>query len=267
MKKPIFEMGASTCGNTILSKELFDCFANVGINHMEISVKYDYYDEINWSNIKKYSMDSGVELSSLHLPFHHDFNNPAHLEKDVRGRTLEKDTKLMQAAAEIGIGVAVIHASGEPIKNEHRPESMKHCKESLAILNERANRLGIVLAVENLPRTCLGNTSKELQEIISEIPDLRVCFDVNHLLCETHKSFVENIGSKIITTHISDYDFVDEKHWLPGRGKINWDDLIDLLASINYGGPFMYEVVINYDEVEPLLIYKKLKENYKMLFS
>ena len=35
---------------------------------------------------------------------------------------------------------------------------------------------------------------------------------------------------------------MDERHQLPGNGKIDWKELLDLLESINYSGPFMYEV-------------------------
>ena len=50
------------------------------------------------------------------------------------------------------------------------------------------------------------------------------------------------MGDKIITTHISDYDFVDEKHWLPGEGKINWQELYKALLDIGYKGPWLYEL-------------------------
>ena len=42
--------------------------------------------------------------------------------------------------------------------------------------------------------------------------------------------------------HLSDYDYIDERHWLPGEGKINWKELISGLESVNYNGPLMYEI-------------------------
>ena len=52
------------------------------------------------------------------------------------------------------------------------------------------------------------------------------------------------MGKKIVTVHISDYDFIDERHWIPGTGKIDWKELISLLKAIDYEGPFMNEVPI-----------------------
>ena len=72
-------------------------------------------------------------------------------------------------------------------------------------------------------------------------PDLRVCFDVNHLLKEDHVTFVHKVAPYIVTTHISDYDFKDECHMLPMRGQINWRELQTVLELENYKGPFLYE--------------------------
>ena len=71
---------------------------------------------------------------------------------------------------------------------------------------------------------------------------MRVCFDVNHLFHESHKDFIDALGEKIITLHISDYDYEDERHWLPGEGEINWEELVSLLKKINYQGVFMNEI-------------------------
>ena len=41
---------------------------------------------------------------------------------------------------------------------------------------------------------------------------------MNHLLGESHTDFMKALKHNIITTHLSDYDGVDERHWLPGEG-------------------------------------------------
>ena len=78
--------------------------------------------------------------------------------------------------------------------------------------------------------------------LLAADPRLRVCFDTNHLLRETHGNFVKAVGEKIVTTHVSDYDFIDEKHWLPGEGKVDWPTLTQLLKNAGYGGVWLYEV-------------------------
>ncbi len=53
---------------------------------------------------------------------------------------------------------------------------------------------------------------------------------------------MDKLRDKIITTHISDYDFIDEKHWLPGEGKVDWEAMISKFEEIGYKGVWMYEV-------------------------
>ena len=55
-------------------------------------------------------------------------------------------------------------------------------KETMYFREGNAQQLGQVIAVEDLPRTCLGRESSEMLELISVNDKLRVCFDTNHLL-------------------------------------------------------------------------------------
>ena len=99
-----------------------------------------------------------------------------------------------------------------------------------------------MIAVENLPRTCLGRNSQEMLELISAHPALRICFDTNHLLGEDPVEFVQKVGKHFITMHVSDYDFLNERHWLPGEGKLDWQALLAALEAVGYSGPWLYEV-------------------------
>ena len=71
---------------------------------------------------------------------------------------------------------------------------------------------------------------------------------------------IDKIGKNILTTHISDYDFVFEKHLIPGHweGKLDWNMIIRKLEEARYSGVFNYELNA------PL---KEVKENYEKLFE
>lgn len=99
-----------------------------------------------------------------------------------------------------------------------------------------------MLAVEDLPRTCPGRDSGEILFLLQAHPALRVCFDTNHLLRESPQDFIRRAGDKIVTTHVSDYDFKDEKHWLPGEGDVDRYALADAPADAGYGGVWLYEL-------------------------
>ncbi len=77
-----------------------------------------------------------------------------------------------------------------------REAAMQAAEEGLRVLAGVARKSGIVLTVENLPRTCLAKNSVELLRLISVDPDLRVCFDTNHLLCEPTLDFMDAFASQ-----------------------------------------------------------------------
>ena len=98
-------------------------------------------------------------------------------------------------------------------------------KKSLKEIRKLTNA---TLCLENLPRTCLGNTSKELIDIVDSAEGIRVCLDTNHFLQEKTEYAILAIGKRIFTLHISDHDYIDERHIMPKSGKIDWRHLIKL---------------------------------------
>jgi sugar phosphate isomerase/epimerase len=79
-------------------------------------------------------------------------------------------------------------------------------------------------------------------DILSVNDKLRICFDTNHLLKEDAIAFLKRVGEKIVTLHVSDYDYVDECHWLPGEGTTDWGRLYDALCRVGYEGAWLYEL-------------------------
>ncbi len=98
------------------------------------------------------------------------------------------------------------------------------------------------ILVEDLPRTCLGRDSAEILRLIKDDDRLAVCFDTNHLLTEDPTAFVRTVGDRIVSLHVSDYDFVNERHLLPGEGDVDWQALVTALREVGYNGSWLYEV-------------------------
>lgn len=235
-----YAIGMSTCGELICPEDFLK-YAKAGVCKMELSFPCNAYGGIDWAALKRGADSAGVELFSVHLPFSME-SNPAQLDESVRQAAVKNFKNIMAKSSVTGAGVYVIHASSEPILDADRPAAMKNAKKSLTDLADFAQQMGVRIAVEDLPRTCLGKNSDEIFELISAHENLYVCFDTNHLLGEDISAFIERVGGKIITTHVSDYDFIDERHWLPGRGSINWPELMDALDNAGYNGPLMYEL-------------------------
>lgn len=243
MKATTWKLGLSTCATESLDRIFFDTYAENGIQVMEISLPTQMYPQIDWKTAKKDALETNVEIRSIHLPFYpFESNNIADPDAEIRKKSIEAQTELIKRAADIGTQIAVIHPSGEPNPAEERKERLLYARESLAILAENASKCGSTVAVENLPRTCLGNCIEEMRYLTDIHENLRICFDTNHLLLEKNADFIKALGDRFITIHVSDYDFLDEKHWLPYEGKTDWVELVTLLEEVGYCGPFLYEV-------------------------
>ena len=232
----MYKIGLSSGSN--ITEELFANYQRAGISAMEISVSLDKYGTLDYAEIARLAEKYGITLWSFHLPFwKYDISR-----QEVADETIAYHSELIRKASAIGINKFVVHPSGEPIEDSDRASRMARAKESLAILAEFAKAHGSVIAVEDLPRTCLGRNSEEMEELLSAHPDLRVCFDTNHLLTEDDCDFIRKLGNKIVTTHISDYDFINERHWLPGEGKLDWQAVLQAFKDIDYKGVWLYEV-------------------------
>ena len=236
----MYKIGLSTpCGH--ITEENLASYRAAGLTVMEISDRVEGYADFDYERARTLADQYGIKLHSMHLPFmpftQIDISSPA-----LADDTVEYYRELIEKGASIGIKIFVLHPSGEPIKDEERSIRMETAKKTLARLAEIAKANDAVIAVENLPRSCLGKNSAEIAELLSAHEALRACFDTNHLLSEPLADFMRNIKDRIITTHISDYDFVNERHWLPGEGKIDWQEILSILTEIGYQGPWMYEL-------------------------
>lgn len=236
----VFKIGVSTTGESINEKTIKE-YAKSGIEYIEISAGKNETDAICFEELKKWTDSYGVKIWSLHLPFFPvekiDISNEA-----LADYTVSYLSEIIEKACKIGIDKFIIHASGEPIEEKTRNDRMSCAKKSLFKLCEVAKKHNATICVEDLPRTCLGRNSSDILALLDSHSSLRVCFDTNHLLGEDNVEFMKKVGNKIVTLHVSDYDFINERHWLPGEGKNDWQEILKTLKDINYQGIWLYEI-------------------------
>ena len=235
----MFRVGLSSDGFE-LTEENFKLLRESKIDIIEVRKPV-----IDFEAIKVWSVRYGVELWSCHLPFT-PFKeiNIATSDQSLRERSIQLYTELIQKGTDVGIKKFVVHPSGKINPEDDRAECIKYSMQSLDQLAEIAHQYGAVIAVEDLPRNCLGNTIAELAQIISANNKLRICLDTNHLLQDDNVEFIKRFGDKIATLHVSDYDFLNERHWLPGEGQLDWQGILAALKEVGYSGPWMYEMYL-----------------------
>ncbi len=236
----MYKIGLSTTGEKICEQTI-KMYGEAGIEYIEISCGKQEIDSLDFERLKEWTDKYGVKIWSLHLPFY-PFDEIDISNEKLVDFTVEYLSSLILRASKIGIDKFIIHPSGEPIEENQRSARMERSKKSLAILAEIAKGVGATICVEDLPRTCLGRSSGDILELLQAHKDLRACFDTNHLLNENNLDFINAVGDKIVTLHVSDYDFINERHWLPGEGKNDWQGILKALKDAHYSGIWLYEV-------------------------
>lgn len=231
----------------------YDECAKAGIAYMEMRVKDAIEDDLSalaadWAQQKKWADDYQMGIWSLHLPYGQKWDI-SELHEEKRVTSLYRQEQMIQQAAKImNIQKVVLHPSYEPIREDERPLKKEACRKSLVQLGQSALQNGVTLAVECLPRTCLCNTIAETKEILSGIGNIGLCCDMNHLMKDYAEDFIRTFGNRIVTTHFSDYDRVDERHWMPGKGVNNWNKIFEALSDCSYEGPAIFEIAVRANE-------------------
>ncbi len=226
---------------------LMEC-RRCGIEYLELSIGGAcpglVVEEIQayWTRLIASAKKAGIKLWSAHLSFWDPFDI-ASLDKDLQKKAVERQLEMMRFVRDnTDIKLFVLHPSFEPILPENRFEQMQISKKSICTLADFADSFGATIAVECLPRTCLGNSIDDMAKLISADSRLRICFDTNHLLGDTNEDFIKALGDRIATVHVSDYDRVDERHLMPYDGINSWKTIFSLLLRAGYEGPILFEV-------------------------
>lgn len=165
----------------------------------------------------------------------------------MRKRTLDQIQKYMDACAELeGVGVVTIpspHKKRNPFQFLMYPK--KETKKSLAAeqyrkLGKYAQELGIYIMIEPLDRSRVNfiNTCSEAVEIcrMTESDAVKICPDFFHMSIEEPEisERIYEFSEYILHLHIGDNDSKSEFAILPGKGKLDFVTIFDVLKKIKY---------------------------------
>jgi sugar phosphate isomerase/epimerase len=196
------------------------------------------------ARLAAFARRSHVRVATIHALFGQS-DDISSLDPSIRQRGLVALHGAVDTALELGAPMVVVHASSEPVQPTERAERFGQAQAAFLALGSRCKEVGIQLAIELLPRTCLGNTIDELLALLDQLPAdvFGACLDVNHLMdrAASLAHMPSALGRRLLTLHMSDYDGVDEQHWLPGQGVLDWQAFMHALQAIEYAGPYNYE--------------------------
>ena len=184
---------------------------------------------------------SGLKVWSVHMPYSRKLDISV-LDDSKRAENVQYMKDMMRVAGVFQPQYLVLHPSSEPITPVEREQRLANSHASIGELAPVAKEIGAVLCVENLPRTCLGQNGEEMMKLIEGYDEVGLCFDTNHLLYQSHEDYLKAVAKgKIRTVHLSDYDFADERHLIPGKGLIDNKALWAGIKENGYDGIMMFE--------------------------
>ena len=220
------------------------CLPPSGRDPMDLE-QYEPYIQKVYPFIK----NAGLRVHSYHLPYGMawDVSSP---DEYIRTHAVQALKQVIPLLEPLEGENMVLHPSFEPIREDEREAHIAACMHSVAELEPFAREHGKRIALENLPRTCLGRVSEEMERLTDGGRLCGICMDTTHMFHETPQDFLARNGKWVINIHLSDYlNGQDECHWVPGTGSLNWKEILLKLKELGYQGTYNFEV-FKYEPLE-----------------
>ena len=189
-----YKVGTTTALWKVPASTDFSQARSVGVEYVEVAFNQCYRgvpaDEVvpRIRDMKAKIDSAGIKVWSIHLPFSRMLDISV-LDEKKRKENVDFMAEMIGQCAQFQPKCLVLHPSSEPITDSIRAQRITNASRSIAYLKKYADQIGAQLCIENLPRTCLGNTPEELLEMIKDIPGVKVCFDTRS---EEHTSELQS---------------------------------------------------------------------------
>ncbi len=178
--------------------------------------------------------------------------NPATLNRQLQTAVSKILQNALYFAEKAGAVYLLVHPGyvDANYSRQHARIARENALKMLRGLVKSAEDSGIVIAVENLPKSAykvpLACTPNDLQSIVSYL-DVHVVLDLGHAntvmnALEFVKSLPQQVIDKVYALHVHDNDGSTDAHLPLGRGNVQYDKVIDYLVSKGFRGPAILEV-------------------------
>lgn len=236
--------------------DFFDCIEPIyrgGFSMIEIASSrghLDYHDKHAMTRASKLLEKLGIEAYSFHAPFREDIDVTA-LDPDARAHARKEICSAVEAAAILGVRHFVFHPGPEKSYKPAPEERFLRMNNAAEIINEVCNycrQLGVGLALENmLPHLFFGNM-RDMLWIIGAIdsPIVGACLDTGHaFLAGDISRIMYKLSGHLQFLHANDNMGQADEHLPPGKGKIDWKQVLYELNEIDFEGALILELMGN----------------------
>lgn len=180
-------------------------------------------------------------------------------EPELRDRSVRYFLESIEFAIECGAPALLITAGGG-YRDEPVERALERCIDSMGILCDRAQKLGIDLWMESLPDSFANiiRSAREIRELMDKLgsPALHAVYDVAGAIMthETPEDYFTHLAGRVAHVHFTDSD-AGGSHLAWGDGVIDLDKLVTFLRKENYDGSLTVELTnwkYNVDPTPPL---------------
>lgn len=177
--------------------------------------------------------------------------DPLSADAAVRRAAIDHLAQLAEHAAALGAAVLAgpIHSAyGRFSEQPPTRDEFARCVDGLRAAGERAQRLGVTLAVEPLNRfECyFCNTAAQCNDLVRAIahPNVKAALDTHHTHIEENDVAAAIAASKDTLGHVQ----LSENHrGTPGTGQVDFGNVLAALRAIDYRGWLVVEAFSRHD--------------------
>lgn len=244
--------------------ELYQKMAELGFESVDYSLMTSYKDRLwqlsdeelraEMEPIGNMIRECGLIVGQTHSPLEADWVDCPET-KEARWHA---QVQAIKATAFLGAPYTVIHPMFQNFRVNDR-SSYEYAKEYnmefFRFLEPYLKEYNVKCAIENLFTNdrVLGRTGKSAcstaENMIDYIETLGsdrfvACLDVGHAVLsgEDPVEMIYKLGKKHLhVTHMHDNDYINDDHYMPGIGKIDWYAIGKALNDIGYENVFSYE--------------------------
>lgn len=229
-------------------------FYSVDVDCCKLFVPKDF--ATYWAGYAKI-LANGLKLNAVHMPITNEWADLSCQYEEDRKEIVKLFVKLIQELDSFHPSAYVFHPGGFGVTKDNQTEYTERLIKSVNVLTEETDAK---ICIENMAGKHFLDTADKMLDFLARAKNAYTCVDVNHFYYEKPEDAILKYGNRIGTIHISDYDFVKERHLLPKEGKIDWMKVLSALERADYQGVFHYEVLERYS-------FEQIKANYVELLD
>ena len=242
---PVYSLATSLWPNGVPFDQVIAELADAGFTQCELFGPKDLADDRTAGERRGVLNRHGVWARTIHSDLSVDL---AALDDDVRTQAIAAVAACFEPYAELGGFAVIVHPSRGDSPEQQLEPRVDAFRRSLDTLTALAENLGIRLACENLqhkgePRPLCR--MEDLRRVIDEYPPtVGICLDTGHAnnngLDPADEARIA--GERLIALHLQDTDALEDRHWPPGLGNIDWRRVSAALTEIGFDGAWTFEV-------------------------